>query len=164
MSQEVANAKAIGGAVKGLTNKTLYSQVKDVRGAVKKKKEEMYQDAKRKAAAEKKKGKTKPSATTSQDNPSNDGPTWVSSTRVYPNPPKSIGGPAAPTSTVGKPAITSPGPTAKESASKKAATAKKGSKNTSTIKVASPAVDLESPTGGIVYSITDVPRQFKQNG
>ena len=88
----------------------------------------------------------------------------VSSTRVYPPGPKSLTAPAPIPQKTGPASITPPGPSAKALASKKAAAAKKGTKNTSSVKVATPFVDLESDTGGMVYDITDVPRQWKKNG
>jgi hypothetical protein len=63
-----------------------------------------------------------------------------------------------------KPQLGAPRPPAKVTAASKAAAAKKGTKNLSTIKVAQPMVDLESPTGGVIHRITDVPRQWKKNG
>lgn len=76
--------------------------------------------------------------------------------------PKAIGSPSAFVPTTGPAQITPPGPTAREAAEAKAASAKKGTKNTSTIKVAQPAIDLEEgPSfGKPVYSITDIPRQW----
>ena len=95
-----------------------------------------------------------------------EGPINVSSTRVMPNPPNAIGGPSSFVPTTGPAQITPPGPSAKESAKAKSEKAKKGTKNTSTIKVAEPSVNLEEgPSfGKPVYSITDVPRQWNKNG
>jgi hypothetical protein len=63
-------------------------------------------------------------------------------------------------------AITPPGPTARATALAKSKTAAKGTKNTSTIKVAESVVNLEEGPnfGNPVYRITDVPRQWKKNG
>ena len=101
---------------------------------------------------------------TSSKSPVRENTTNVSSTRVYPSGPKSLSAPAPPLPKPGPASITPPGPSAKSLASKKASAAKKGTKNTTSMKVATPLVDLESDAGGLVYNITDVPRQWKKNG
>jgi hypothetical protein len=96
----------------------------------------------------------------------------VSSERVYPSPKKLSGSrkelneAREENKPTGPKSITSPGPTASEGAKAKAEKAKKGTKNTSTIKVAQPSIDLEEgPSfGKPVYTITDVPRQWNKNG
>lgn len=60
--------------------------------------------------------------------------------------------------------LTPPGPTAREQAASRSKASAKGTKNTSTIKVAEAAVDLEAPGMPTVYRITDLPRQWKPNG
>jgi hypothetical protein len=104
------------------------------------------------------------SSSSKQKDNSKQGPIKVSSTRVGPNQPKSIGGPSSFVPQAGPSQITPPGPTARESAASKAAAAKKGTKNTSTMRVAQKVVDLEAPGFPTVYNITDVPRQWKKNG
>lgn len=91
-------------------------------------------------------------------------PQYVPSTRFIPNQPKELKSPTKVLKGGGKPQITAPGPTARASASNKAAAAKKGTKNTSNIRVAQPVADLESPTPRTIYRITDAPRQWKKNG
>jgi hypothetical protein len=96
----------------------------------------------------------------------------VSSQRVYPaakelpGSRRELNAPRGGSKPTGPNAITPPGPTARETASAKAKASSKGTKNTSTIKVAEQSVDLEEgPTfGKPVYNITDVPRQWKKNG
>ena len=89
----------------------------------------------------------------------------TSSPTALPGSRKSISAPKANVVNSGPLAITPPGPTASSSAASRAAKAAKGSKNTSTVKVAERMVDLdEGPNfGKPVYSITDVPRQWKNN-
>lgn len=79
--------------------------------------------------------------------------------RLSIEPPKYVADPKGPS------AIGAPGPTASESAAARAQSAAKGTRNTSTIKVAEPQVDLEDGPnfGKPVYSITDVPRQWNRN-
>jgi hypothetical protein len=91
-------------------------------------------------------------------------PQYVASTRFIPNPQRELKSPTKALKGSGKSQITAPGPTARASASNKAAAAKKGTKNTSTIRVARQVADLESPTPRTIYSITDAPRQWKKNG
>jgi hypothetical protein len=96
----------------------------------------------------------------------------VPSQRVYPSAKqlpgarRELNAPRGGSKSTGPNAITPPGPPARATASAKAKTAAKGTKNTSTIKVAEPAVDLEEGPnfGNPVYRITDVPRQWKKNG
>ena len=96
----------------------------------------------------------------------------VASERVYPSAKqlpsvrRELSAPRGGAMDMGPSAITPPGPTARETASAKAKSSSKGTKNTSTIKVAEPSVDLEEGPnfGNPVYSITDVPRQWKMNG
>ncbi len=96
----------------------------------------------------------------------------VSSQRVYPSSKelpgsrRELSAPRGGSKPTGPKAIPPPGPPARATASAKSKTAAKGTKNTSTIKVAETSVDLEEgPTfGKPVYNITDVPRQWKKNG
>lgn len=171
MSQEVANAKAIGRAVGNVTSAvSLGDQISTMKTANARKKAKVL--LKKKQAEKNKEKPSESQQTSSNSSSTSQGPKNVKSERVhYPNPQKSIKGPqralGAPSETfkpTGPAAISAPGPTAKEQASKKAAKAKKGTKNTSTIKVAEPSVDLESPTGGMTYKITDLPRQWNKNG
>ena len=101
-----------------------------------------------------------------------DGVQRVSSQRVYPTAKelpgsrRELSAPRGGSKPTGPNAITPPGPTARETASAKAKASSKGSKNTSTIKVVEPSIDLEEgPTfGKPVYTITDTPRQWNKNG
>jgi hypothetical protein len=168
MSDAVAGAKAIGRAVSDLTKAApLASVIKDVRGAVKKGSAAGRLKKKKREKQNKLKTDTEPSGRSSEDKVTGSG----SDITYYPyvqqaltSPRKAIGGPSGQTKSTGPKQITAPGPTAQETASKKISTAKRGTKNTSTIKVAEPMVDLESTKGGTVYQITDLPRQFKKNG
>ena len=93
-------------------------------------------------------------------------PIKVASTRVFPNSPKSNDGSSSPAFKSEPSEITPPGPTAREWATMKSNLYAKGIKNTSTVKVAEPSVNLEEGPdfGKPVYTITDVPRQWKKNG
>lgn len=99
------------------------------------------------------------------------GPQRVYSERVSPSPTslpgsrRALPAPRERVESSGPLAITPPGPTASASAAARAKQSAKGSKNTSTIKVAERMVDLEEGPnfGKSVYSITDVPRQWKNN-
>lgn len=189
MSQEVAAAKNIGRAVKGLTSDApLGEQIKKMRDASKSKREEVEaarekaqkaENAKKaKEAKESNKKDKQPkqpresrgSKKTGKD--SSEGPINVQSERVnYPYvqkslnaPRKAIEGPEATYKPSGPTPISPAGPSAKESAQKRANKAKRGTKNKSTMKVAEPVVDLESPTPKTIYNITDLPRQFRPNG
>jgi len=95
------------------------------------------------------------------------GPIKVKSERVYRTNPGPTAAESAASSgpfNSGPSSITPPGPSIRGRATSKAASAKKGTKNTSTIKVAQRVVDLDAPGYPTVYNITDVPRQWKKNG
>jgi hypothetical protein len=72
--------------------------------------------------------------------------------------------PARAATPTGPARITAPGPTASQRAAAKAKEARKGTKNTSTIKVAEAAVSLDDGPnfGKPVYTITDIPRQWNK--
>jgi hypothetical protein len=157
MSQEVRNVHSFMGPVKAATKGHKFKRPKVVRG----KKSVGGKDEEQTTARHIPNPQKELNAPSSQDNQE---PQHVSSTRFIPNPPRELKSPTRALKGGNKPQITAPGPTARASASTKAAAAKKGTKNTSTIKVAQPVADLESPTPRTIYSITDVPRQWKKNG